>query len=124
MRLQVGENNNVVVTVTELTTIDNPYYLFEFITLTNVPYRTIRNGADNISTETQRYDEFTGFDNIQPHTVGTGIYKIYQQTSDTNLDPTLSQGLVETGIVEVFANPTEITNKTYNASITNKVYNG
>ncbi len=92
----------MIVTVSELTTIASPNYLFQFI--------EEQSGDEvfcilpNISTGIPRYDEFIitdGVDVTFPYN-GFYTYKIYQQTSSVNLDPDLSQGLVEEGRAHVY----------------------
>jgi hypothetical protein len=89
------------VTATELTTISNPAYLFEFIHEQSLKeYHCVLN---NISTATPRYDEFILVDGVDVVFDYNGyyLYNIYQQQSPGNLDPALSFGLVETGRAEV-----------------------
>jgi hypothetical protein len=91
-----------VITVTELTTIQNPKYLFEFIEEQNDS--KVYCILDNISTSTERFDEFViedGVDVTFPYN-GFYTYKVYQQESTTNLDPLLADGLVEEGRAHVF----------------------
>ena len=92
----------MIVTVSELTTIASPNYLFQFI--------EEQSGDEvfciltNISTGIPRYDEFIVTDTVDvtfPYN-GFYTYKIYQQTSSVNLDPELSQGLVEEGRAHVY----------------------
>jgi hypothetical protein len=96
-----------VVTTTELTTILNPEFLFEFIhEQSQQKYYCI---LDNISDGIPRYDEYIlvdGVDVIFDYD-GDYIYNIFQQTSPTNLDPLLSDGLVETGRAKVLDLPVE-----------------
>ena len=76
----------------------------------------------NISIAKERFDEFLFIDGSQTILDYTGsyIYNIYQQTSEDNLDPTLTQGLVETGRAQVFEAPT--TNNFYESPITFEIY--
>ena len=93
-----GIINSVSLTLKENTTISPVYYLFEFqndFTKDKV-YKLPTQVSSN-----SRYTEFvidltedTGFDLLP---TGWWSYKVYQQTSDTNLDPTLTQGLIEKG---------------------------
>ena len=85
-----------------MTTITAPNYLFEFIEEQSGD--AVYCILTNISTGIPRYDEFTitdGVDVTFPY-VGFYTYKIYQQTSAVNLDPALSQGLVEEGRAHVY----------------------
>jgi hypothetical protein len=77
----------------------------------------------NVSQATSRFDEFVLINNV-PFTFaykGAYIYNIYQQTSAVNLDPLLSQGLVETGRAEVVGNST-LTQIFYDTTIINSIY--
>ena len=102
LRIQKATSSNLIVTVTELTTVSPVYYLFEFEHEQSfLKYYCI---LTNISTGTSRYDEFVledGVDVIFDYD-GYYTYRIYQQTSSSNLDPDLSDGLVEEGRAHVF----------------------
>jgi hypothetical protein len=102
LRIERNQASTLIVTVSELTTIANPNYLFQFI--------EEQSGDEvyciltNISTGIPRYDEFIVTDGVDvtfPYN-GFYTYKIYQQTSSVNLDPDLSQGLVEEGRAHVY----------------------
>ena len=93
-----GIVNSVSLTLKENTTISPVYYLFEFqndFTKDKV-YK-----LPTMVSSNSRYTEFlidltdeTGYD-LSP--TGWWSYKVYQQDNNTNLDPTLSQGLIEKG---------------------------
>lgn len=96
-------NDKVVVTVTELVTLINPFFLFEFKSdETNNLYYCI---STNTSVNKPRYDLFTITDTATPNPllgqvnlpVGTYEYRIYEQTSSTNLNPSLSTSRCEVG---------------------------
>ena len=92
----------MIVTVTELTTVSPVHYLFEFEHQQS--FEKVYCILANISTNTERYDEFTiedGVDVTFPYD-GYYIYRVYQQTSSSNLDPELSDGLVEEGRAHVY----------------------
>ena len=102
LRIERNQASTLIVTVSELTTIASPNYLFQFI--------EEQSGDEvfciltNISTGIPRYDEFIVTDTVDvtfPYN-GFYTYKIYQQTSSVNLDPELSQGLVEEGRAHVY----------------------
>lgn len=110
----------MIVTVTELTTIANPNYLFEFIhEQSYLSYVCI---LTNVSIATARFDEFLLIDGVDVtfDYNGSYIYNIYQQTSAVNLDPTLSQGIVETGRAEV--TETATADNYYSSPITFEIY--
>lgn len=109
-----------MVTVTELTTIQNPKYLFEFIEEQSDD--KVYCILENVSTATTRYDEFVIEDGVDVEFPYTGFYtyKIYQQTSAVNLDPKLSQGLVEEGRAHVYED--ESPSAEYDTTLTNYIY--
>lgn len=113
LKLQRNATTTFVVTVTELTTISNPEYLFEFIEeQTDESLFCI---LANTSTETERFDEFSITDgsDVNFSIDGFYTYKIYEQTNGSgNLDPT-GLTMVETGRAHVYvtdADPNEYTN--------------
>ena len=120
LRIERNQLNTLVVTVSELTTIAAPNYLFEFIEeQTGDKLYCI---LTNISNGIPKYDEFDltdGVDVTFPY-AGFYTYKIYQQTSPSNLDPALSQGLVEEGRAHVYESDSPANEYTYN--VTNFVY--
>jgi hypothetical protein len=99
--------NIVVLTLAEKTTIANPKYLFEFIN--NQTQQTYYCIATDSSLYPCRYNQFTiTVQTTTPNPLLGQIniplgdeytYNIYQQTSSTNLDPTLSMGVVESGLM-------------------------
>jgi hypothetical protein len=106
--LRKNTANTVIVTVTEATTIDNAKYLFDFLNVTsNTKAYCI---ATNISNQKQRYDKFIITEKTNPNNLigeialeheGDYYYKIYEQSSSTNLDPT-GLKLVEQGIAKIY----------------------
>ena len=105
-----NSNNYLWLTLAEKTTLSNPTYLFKFTNdLTKECVRFICSA--NLSTNTQRYDEFliTETSGTNNYTSGvitlspTGFwkYEVYEQSSTTNLNEALSTGLVESGKVNV-----------------------
>ena len=107
-------------TVTELTTVSPVYYLFEFEHEQSfLKYHCI---LANISTGTSRYDEFLLDDGVDVTFVYDGYYtyRIYQQTSSINLDPDLSDGLVEEGRAHVYV--VDSPSNEFNENITFNIY--
>jgi hypothetical protein len=122
-----SSSNTVVVTVKEKTTLPVPvYYLFEFKNdETNVLYYCI--GAE-VATAWEDRSKFTITEQASPNPVlgqillpgGDYHYKIYEQASSTNIDPT-GLTVVEIGLATCYITPR--VNKDYaNASLENKVY--
>lgn len=99
--IQKNASTPLIVTVTELTTIPNPNYLFEFVH--EQSFKEYRCVLTNISTSTPRFDEFILIDGIDVNFDYNGyyIYNIYEQQSPGNLDPNNTIGMVETGRAEV-----------------------
>lgn len=102
----VNGNNTIVLTLTEKTTLSFPIFLFRFVGKQNgVEYVCI---SSDISGFTYRYNEFIIKVKTSPNpllgeinlTIGDEYdYYIYEQSSPTNLDYTLSTKLVEQGIM-------------------------
>ena len=95
---------DVYLTLTEKQTLAAPNYLFYFKhRTTNEVVAFVRLNALNISPHKDRYDQFqltinTHFANSTP---GEWEYFIYQQTSTTNTSPASTQGLLESGIMDL-----------------------
>lgn len=132
IRLDQDTINRVVVTLKELTTISDPYYLFEFISDdTNVS--KIFTTA-NLSTNVNRYDEFNIELTSSTEDLLNGViklplkgfykYNIYSQVSETNLDLDNVTELVEVGKVYIndTVNPVKTTYD--GGQKTRTVYNG
>jgi hypothetical protein len=102
--LEKGQVNSFVLTLTEVTTIPNPYYLFEFEDEFNTTSSPIYWEGTDTSSWTSRYnlftiDEPTDIDFVK----GQYRYKVYQSSTPT-LDPTgltmIEEGrLVVAGVV-------------------------
>lgn len=102
-------NNTLIVTLTEKVTLASPYYLFAFIS--DVSQLTKYFISADISIHTDRYNEFlitetSGTEILTSGTItlnptGQWTYRIYEQDSSTNLDPSLATSLLEIGVVKV-----------------------
>lgn len=102
--LEKGQVNSFVLTLTEVTTIPNPYYLFEFEDEFNTTSNPIYWEGVDTSSWASRYnlftiDEPTDIDFVK----GQYRYKVYQ-SSEPTLDPTgltmIEEGrLVVAGVV-------------------------
>lgn len=121
-----GQVNEVWLTLAEYTTISNPRYLFVFTNdTTKKEVRFICSFTSNAEysvfniTESNTPNFLNGVVTLNP--TGFWSYEVYQQSSATNLDPSLSQGKVESGKVQVIGTP--YTNSIYeNQNTTNEVY--
>lgn len=107
-------------TVSELKTLSSPYWLFEF--MHEQSFEKVFCILTNISTGTDRYDEFEltdGVDVTFPY-AGYYTYKIYEQTSSTNLDPDLATSLCEEGRAHVWE--TAALDEEFSTTIVNNIY--
>lgn len=109
--------------------LTSPYYLFEFQNQqSNIKSYCIQ--PVDSSSEQERSNRFYITEKATPDNlngeinlvVGDYNYKVYEQASDTNLDPT-GLTMVESGICSVVDLVAE-ENKIYDTTTTNKVYNG
>lgn len=111
INLNKNSNNLVVLTLTEKSSLLNPYYLFSFTSTTN--YNNVINfiATDN-STYKSRYNRFniiesgTTYTNLTGGTInlnpnGMWDYTIYEQVSPINLAISGTTGIVEVGKVIV-----------------------
>lgn len=90
----------MILTLTEFVTLTAPHYLFVFTHVeTKNVVAFVKAEIDDESDYPQRFNKFTinvpvVFDN-QP--TGEWHYKIYEQSSSTNIDPVLTGALLEEG---------------------------
>lgn len=120
--LNEGQTKNIVVTLTEKTTLDDPYYLFVFTHLTTKEVvKIIKSSGDDLSDYPRRYNEFSIDATLFP-SLGQWLYQVYEQESSTNEDPT---GLteVENGKMNLLA-ANDFTYAKYEPSTTYKTYAG
>jgi hypothetical protein len=125
-----GQTNIVVLTLKEKTTLTNPKYLFVFKNdQTNVESKFI---ADDESQYSDRYNRFAIKEKSNPDPLdgeirlsldGFYTYIIYEQISNTNLNPANATKVVETGKVQVFATATADHTYSPDSNIT-YIYNG
>lgn len=105
IRLVLGTNEKIDLTLSEKTTISNPTYLFEFIN--NQGFQKVYCICADTSLYKERYNRFSivvktsgavalsGEINL---TLGDEYdYNVYAQSSTTNLDPALADEIVESG---------------------------
>jgi hypothetical protein len=118
LQINKAESKSWYLTLSEKTTIANPTYLFSLThRLSNQEYNFI---LTDTSAYVERYNKF-------PITEGTTVtldageyeYKIYAQTSPTNLNPALAIELVEQGIVKV---DFDVTRTQYSVTLNEKIY--
>jgi hypothetical protein len=106
LKVTRGQSNSVVFTLTEKTTLSSPYFLVVFNNLaTNELVYAI---CPDTSTQTTRYNLLTIIESNTSIPLsgqvklveGTYQYKVYEQSSSSNLNPSLSTSLVETGLLK------------------------
>ena len=132
IELQQNTVNEAIFTLREFTTIDNPYYLFEFISQ-DTNESKLFTGLET-STNVNRYNKFnieltSGAEDLLDSVIklpikGFYTYNVYSQVSATNLDIANTTELVETGKVYIndAVNPVK---KSYVGGNNSKVvYNG
>jgi hypothetical protein len=105
-------------TLTEKTTISNPYYLFSLKhRLTAVEYNFL---LTDISSYKERYNEFAITEGATVTLdAGEYLYRIYAQTSSVNTNPELANELVEEGLVKV---DFDVTRSEYTVELNEKIY--
>ena len=129
--LTQGTSNTIRLSLAEMSTLNSPTYLFEFISdVTGGSYTCI---AADTSSYPARYNEFviTETDTSPDFSSGeitlalAGLYtfKVYEQTSPSNLQPALADNELDAGKcrVEINGDRESTTYTTYNNSETLKV---
>jgi hypothetical protein len=96
LHIYKGQNNNLIFTALELTTLMSPKYLFIF---TGANDKKVKFVGVNISVE-QRYQKVLVLDKVFKNCdAGMWRYEIREQASTTNIDPLLSGAIVESGFM-------------------------
>jgi hypothetical protein len=118
LQINKAESKNWYLTLTEKTTISNPYYLFSLKhRLTAVEYNFL---LTDISSYKERYNEFAITEGATVTLdAGEYLYRIYAQTSSNNTNPELANELVEEGIVKV---DFDVTRSEYTVELNEKIY--
>jgi hypothetical protein len=102
--LRKGHTDEVIVTLTEKQTLPAPNYLFHFKqrTSNDIVAFVLLNAAD-VSEHKDRYNKFSinGVTHFANELAGEWEYKIYEQTSPTNVLPLQATSLLETGIMRL-----------------------
>jgi|DEB19_MinimDraft_3_1074340.scaffolds.fasta_scaffold40607_2 hypothetical protein len=111
-----NSNNTFQLTLTENITLSSPNYLFEF--KSDISNESVCFIASDTSAYQERYNEFTvtetsgtniltsGTITLEP--MGLWTYRVFEQTSSTNLNPSLADSTtpLEIGKVRVKGNST------------------
>jgi hypothetical protein len=118
LQINKAQTKSWYLTLSEKTTIANPTYLF------SLTHRLSNNAYNFILADTSSYPtRYNEFELTEGTTVtldaGEYIYKIYAQTSPSNVDPTLANELVEEGIVKV---DFDVTRTQYSVTLNEKIY--
>jgi len=118
LQINKAESKNWYLTLTEKTTISNPYYLF------SLKHRLTAFEYNFLLTDTSSYKErYNKFEITEGATVtldaGEYLYRIYAQTSSVNTNPELANELVEEGLVKV---DFDVTRKQYTVELNEKIY--
>jgi hypothetical protein len=118
LQINKAESKNWYLTLTEKTTISNPYYLFSLKhRLTAVEYNFL---LTDISSYKERYNKFAITEGATVTLdAGEYLYRIYAQTSSVNTNPELANELVEEGIVKV---DFDVTRTQYTVELNEKIY--
>lgn len=116
----------LILTLTELVTINTPYYLFVFTHVTTKEsVAFVKAEADDESNYPKRYNQFT----IDPSIVFAGKqpgewhYKVYEQASAVNIDPASAGAVLEYGKL-LFDRENDFEYTKYESATSYKVYNG
>jgi hypothetical protein len=120
-----GQQSDTLVTLSESTTIVNPYYLFIFTNVsTKVVYTQIVNSTSDTSSYPERINIYT-FNTISLFATaqaGQYSYEVYEQASSSNTNPS-GLALVECG--KMLLNPaTNLIQQGYEPQTTYKGYAG
>lgn len=116
----------MILTLTELVTINTPFYLFVFTHVTTKDVVAfVKAEADDESDYPDRYNQFTIDASVvfAGKQIGEWHYKIYEQSNADNLDPDNATGLLEEGKL-LLDRATAFEYDMYNQSTNYKVYNG
>lgn len=127
--ITLDTNSTLVFTLYEKQTLTSPYWLFELRLRGTNKFKYFI--AADISAYPTRYNQFTFTDSATENPTSGTInltetgeyhYRIFEQTSASNLDPSLATSEVECGIIKVITT-TGVTTYTNNPTQTNYFYN-
>lgn len=128
IELTAGQSDQeVIVTLTELKTLDEPNWLFRFVHVgTGEVVSFVKLSADDFSDYPSRFNKFivdtlTVFSGKPP---GEWHYTVYEQASVVNTDPDLATGAVEYGKMYLLPAAEYATDMYDNSPRTFKMYQG
>jgi hypothetical protein len=118
LQINKAQTKSWYLTLSEKTTIANPTYLFSITQRQS--NKTTNFILTDISAYKERYNKF----NVTEGTTfvvdaGEFLYKVYAQTSNSNLNPILANELVEEGLLKV---DFEVERTEYSVDLTEKIY--
>lgn len=125
--IKTNQLNSLVVTVSQNATIPNPEWLFSFTHIFSK--QTVRFIPTDVSSHKSRYDEFEFVEGPNAGQIrfpyeGLYTYACYQQPQGSgNLNPALSDGVIENGQAIVVAQSATTTNDFYVEYISNNENN-
>lgn len=116
----------LILTLTELVSLPDPYFLFVFTHVTTKDIVAfLKFSDDDESPHPERYNQYT----IEPVSLfasmppGEWHYQVHEQASDTNLDPALAGAVLEFGKL-ILDRSTEFAFQQYDSLTSFKTYNG
>lgn len=115
----------MIVTLTELQTLNEPFFLFRFVhVITKNVVSIIKSSEDDESNYPERYNQFDIDTAVlfQDQPRGEWHYWAYEQSSDTNTD-TEQANLLENGKMYLYP-PEGFEFDKYDQPVTYKAYNG
>ena|SRR5690348_17129793 len=116
----------IVLTLTELVTVNTPYYLFVFTHVTTKDQVAfVKAEADDESEYPDRYNQFTidASNVFDGKPVGEWHYKVHEQESAINTDPAAAGAVLEFGKM-ILDRSAEFGFTKYETTTSFKVYNG
>lgn len=120
----IGNQSDTLVTLSESTTIVNPYYLFVFTNITTKDtIKTVVNSASDISEYPDRINIFSiSISLFSSAKAGQWYYEVYEQDSAVNVDPT-GLNMVECGKMLLLPS-SQLNKQGYDPTTTYKGYAG
>ena len=116
----------LILTLTELVTITEPFYLFVFThVMTKDVVAFVMGEVDDESNYPQRYNKFTIDASVvfAGKPTGEWHYEVYEQDNDTNTIPGAAGGVLEYGKL-ILNRSTEFEYSQYESTTSYKAYNG
>lgn len=103
LNLTLGETTYIYLTLRESITLTSPNYLIRFVQrTTNDEVAFVLRSSDDVSPYPERYQKFLiDVDQRFCGQVGEYHYYIYEQASQSNLDPDLAGALLEHGLARL-----------------------